>query len=232
MLSGLIALIKPHWMENSQNAKAALLMGFLRCSEPWSGWGWRDKLFDPRNLGISTESLLWVFWLKTFTIQASCPIQYSHISEKNGKIEIHWKKNLICLTFYTHKRANFMFISQKWAYQQKWVYLEMAENWNLRQACSSKNHRHILKSKREDPYFIEEEEKLGQPVVNKESIGGNWECKVWWLFIGWVATISLARLLPGKEKILLPPAGVPKKWPSTWRWKASLFLFGICRERE
>ena len=145
-------------------------MGFLMCSEPWSGWGWGDKLFDPRNLEISTDSLLWVFWLKTFTIQASCPIQYSH--------------------FYTNKTANFMFISQKWAYQQKWVYLEMAENWNLRQACSSKNYRHVLRSKREDPYFIEEKEKLGQPVVNKESIGGKWECKVWWLFIGWVATIS------------------------------------------
>lgn len=157
---------------------------------PGVGEGGGDKLFDPRNLEISTDSLLWVFWLKTFTIQASCPIQYSHISEKNGKIEIHLKKNLICLTFYTNKTANFMFISQKWAYQQKRVYLEMAENWNLRQACSSKNHRHVLRSKREDPYFIEEKEKLGQPVVNKESIGGKWECKVWWLFIGWVATIS------------------------------------------
>lgn len=182
---------------------------------PGVGEGGGDKLFDPRNLEISTDSLLWVFWLKTFTIQASCPIQYSHISEKNGKIEIHLKKNLICLTFYTNKTANFMFISQKWAYQQKWVYLEMAENWNLRQACSSKNHRHVLRSKREDPYFIEEKEKLGQPVVNKESIGGKWECKVWWLFIGWVATIShwlgccQARrkssfLLPGFQSSNLP----------------------------
>ena len=83
------------------------------------------------------------------------------------------------LTFYHYKVLS-----------SKWVYLEMAENWNLRQACSSKNYRHVLRSKREDPYFIEEKEKLGQPVVNKESIGGKWECKVWWLFIGWVATIS------------------------------------------
>lgn len=72
-----------------------------------------------------------------------------------------------------------MFISQKWAYQQKWVYLGMAENCNLGQACLSKNPRHILRSKREDAYFTEEKEKLGQPVVNKESTGGNWECKAW-----------------------------------------------------
>ena len=66
----------------------------------------------------------------------------------------------------------------------------MAENCNLGQACSSKNPRHILRSKREDAYFTEEKEKLGQPDVNKESTGGNWECKAWWLFTGWVATIS------------------------------------------
>lgn len=64
-------------------------MGFLRCSEPWSGCGWEVNFVV---LGTWASALTLAFqyseW-RPFTIQASCPIQHGHISQKNGKIEIH-----------------------------------------------------------------------------------------------------------------------------------------------
>lgn len=56
---------------------------------------------------------------------------------------------------------------------------------------------------KEKNVLLQKEAAFRGAVVNRESIGGNWELEVWCIFIGWV----VAR----EEKILLPPVEVEQK---------------------
>lgn len=64
-------------------------------------------------------------------------------------------------------------------------------------------------------------------VVNKESVGKNWEFEVQWLFIGWVVIVSHCWMVACKKIFILPAGIVEYKTSFCWRWKVHLFLFGV-----